>query len=275
MSVTASRITSLTIVYSIVYSGADQRNIKAPRHWPLRGIHRWPVNSPHKWQVKRKMFPFDDIIMSAKNRFTKQVKKCQGYVHAPILNPSIPFRDCGKHQIIVNLLLCVTNLTNPKMHLCHLPKCTIHNSHSVPNGALWGMTQVHCGIHQIGLWYETNYHHHLQGLPHIATTCDNIYVISKWSISHVWLIIGHAILVVNTDTSILVDIIKSGHWNSLKDQTPVQDLQMSSRLILGLRPLWDLIPQTWWMLYTIWATTLWVKITLATRIISSRLNGAG
>ena len=33
-------------VYSIVYSGADQKNIKAPRHWPLcreftgdRGIH--------------------------------------------------------------------------------------------------------------------------------------------------------------------------------------------------------------------------------------------
>ena len=33
----AFQITSLTIVYSIVYSGADQRNIKAPRHWPLCG----------------------------------------------------------------------------------------------------------------------------------------------------------------------------------------------------------------------------------------------
>ena len=37
MSGMASQITSLTIVYSIVYSGADQRNIKAPRHWPLCG----------------------------------------------------------------------------------------------------------------------------------------------------------------------------------------------------------------------------------------------
>ena len=34
----ASQITSLTIVYSTVYSGADQKNIKAPRHWPLCGI---------------------------------------------------------------------------------------------------------------------------------------------------------------------------------------------------------------------------------------------
>ena len=48
MGAMVSQITSLTIVYSTVYSGADQRKIKAPRHWPLRGIHRWPVNSPHK-----------------------------------------------------------------------------------------------------------------------------------------------------------------------------------------------------------------------------------
>ena len=30
-------VTSLTIVYSAVYSDADQKNIKAPRHWPLCG----------------------------------------------------------------------------------------------------------------------------------------------------------------------------------------------------------------------------------------------
>ena len=29
----------------------------------MRGIHRWPVNSPHKWPVKRKIFPFYDVIM--------------------------------------------------------------------------------------------------------------------------------------------------------------------------------------------------------------------
>ena len=30
----------------------------------VRGIHRWPVNSPQKWPVTRKMFPFDDVIMT-------------------------------------------------------------------------------------------------------------------------------------------------------------------------------------------------------------------
>ena len=60
----ASQITSLTIVYSIVYSGADQRKHQSSASLAfVRGIHRWPVNSPHKWPVTRKMFPFDDVIM--------------------------------------------------------------------------------------------------------------------------------------------------------------------------------------------------------------------
>ena len=37
MSAMASQITRLTIVYSSVYSGADQENIKAPRHWHCEG----------------------------------------------------------------------------------------------------------------------------------------------------------------------------------------------------------------------------------------------
>ena len=37
MGTVASQITSLTIVFSIVYSDADQRNHKALRHWPLSG----------------------------------------------------------------------------------------------------------------------------------------------------------------------------------------------------------------------------------------------
>ena len=37
MSSMASQITSVTIVYSTIYSGTDQRNIKAPRRWPLCG----------------------------------------------------------------------------------------------------------------------------------------------------------------------------------------------------------------------------------------------
>ena len=64
MGPVASEITSLTIVYSTVYSGSDHR--KHQSSVPLaivRGNHRWPVNSSHKWPVTWKMFPFDDVIM--------------------------------------------------------------------------------------------------------------------------------------------------------------------------------------------------------------------
>ena len=60
----ASQITSLTIVYSAVSSGADQRKHQSSASLVfVRGIHRGPVNSPHKRPVTRKMFPFDDVIM--------------------------------------------------------------------------------------------------------------------------------------------------------------------------------------------------------------------
>ena len=64
MSMTASQVTSLTIVYLAVYSGADKRKYQSSASQAfVRGIHRWPVNSPHKGPVMRKMFPFDDVIM--------------------------------------------------------------------------------------------------------------------------------------------------------------------------------------------------------------------
>ena len=64
MSAMASRITSLTIVYSTIYSGVDQRKHQSSVSLAfVRGIHRWLVNSPHKGPVTRKMLPFDDVIM--------------------------------------------------------------------------------------------------------------------------------------------------------------------------------------------------------------------
>ena len=68
MGAMASQITSFTIVYSTVYSGANQRKHQssAPLAF-VRGIHRRPVNSPHKGPVMRKMFPFDDVIMGSDN----------------------------------------------------------------------------------------------------------------------------------------------------------------------------------------------------------------
>ena len=80
MTTIASQITSLTVIYSTVYSDADQRKHQSSASLAfVRGIHRRQVNSPHKWPVTRKMFPFDDVIkylyasatISKRNRFTR------------------------------------------------------------------------------------------------------------------------------------------------------------------------------------------------------------
>ena len=53
MTAMASQIASLTIVYSIVHSGADQRNHQSSAALAfVWGIHRWPVNSPDKWRKR-------------------------------------------------------------------------------------------------------------------------------------------------------------------------------------------------------------------------------
>ena len=87
MGAIVSLITSLTIVYSIVYSDADQRkHQKSASLAFVRGIHRGTVNSTHKWPVTRKMFPFDDVIMInrtlsfRRNDFNNFASQCQDMV---------------------------------------------------------------------------------------------------------------------------------------------------------------------------------------------------
>ena len=75
MTMLASQITSLTVVYSIVYSGVNQRKHQSSASLAfVREIHRGPVNFPHKWPVTRKMFPFDDVIMCC----TVEVREWKG-----------------------------------------------------------------------------------------------------------------------------------------------------------------------------------------------------
>ena len=63
MGAIASLITSFKIVYSTVYSDADQRKHQSSASLAfVRGIHRGQVNSRYKWPVTRKIFPFDDVI---------------------------------------------------------------------------------------------------------------------------------------------------------------------------------------------------------------------
>ena len=98
MGMIASQITSLTIVYLTVYSGADQRKHQSSASLAfVWGIHRGPVNSPPKWPVMRKVFPFDDVIM----KLEAPLMKSQNILSATILN----FKGCGSLRH-VPLLSC-------------------------------------------------------------------------------------------------------------------------------------------------------------------------
>ena len=88
MNAMASRITSLTIVYSSVDPGADQR--KHQSSVPLAfvsEIHRWPMNSPHKGPVTRKIFPFDDVIMHVIQRYFPGARAIARLPPVPVKQP--------------------------------------------------------------------------------------------------------------------------------------------------------------------------------------------
>ena len=112
MSAIASQITSLTVVYSTVYSGADQRKHESSASLALvRGIHRGPVNSPHKWPVTRKMFPFDDVIMPFTIERQAQLLNAKTYMIVP-----------HRNRIELQWLLMYIRDENGKI----FPKCTSH-----------------------------------------------------------------------------------------------------------------------------------------------------
>ena len=74
MVMIAPQITSLTIVYSTVYSGTDQIKVQSSASLAfVRGIHRWPVNSPHKGPVTRKCKVFKFKRIEHPEKYMKQI----------------------------------------------------------------------------------------------------------------------------------------------------------------------------------------------------------
>ena len=108
MSVIASQITSLSIVYSTVYSDADQRKHQSSASLAfVWGIHWWPVNSPHKGPVLRKMFPFDDVIM--KIDVTPLLAHCLSCINSWI---------CFEESAYVNVVCKVSAIFQASLESC-------------------------------------------------------------------------------------------------------------------------------------------------------------
>ena len=93
MGAVASQITNLTIVYSTVYSGPDQRKHQSSATLAfVREIHRGPVNSPHKWPVTQKMSRFDDVIIFLISYIMTGVSKNKGIQADPSETPIFKFK---------------------------------------------------------------------------------------------------------------------------------------------------------------------------------------
>ena len=95
MSMMASQVTGVLFVCATVCSGADQRNHKTPRHWPLWG------EFPHKGPVMRKMFPVGDAVTSS----CMQTVICVNHRidHTPIV-------IFNRWHIIINIVSKLSNL---------------------------------------------------------------------------------------------------------------------------------------------------------------------
>ena len=123
MEAIASQITSLTIVYSTVYSDADQRKYQSSASLVfVRGIHRRPVNSSHKLPVTRKMSPFDDVIMW--DRWLYKIR----YLCSMIKSRSFSYRQAET--------LFMVKISNTDFRISKLSKTfwmsNIINSHATP-----------------------------------------------------------------------------------------------------------------------------------------------
>ena len=120
ISTIASQITSLTIVYSTVYSDVVQRKHQSSVSLAfVRGIHRGPVNSPHKWPVTRKMFPFDDVIMLRQHLLKGSQKTIYVWLY---WNLWACFPGCDSKQTIIHATSgCSSNLIERDYRFLQLP----------------------------------------------------------------------------------------------------------------------------------------------------------
>ena len=144
MGVMVSQITSPTIVYSTVYSGAYQRKHQSSASLAfVRGIHRWPVNSPHKGPVAREIFLFDDVIMISRRlpAWGHPMEAAENLLLTG-LTPEQPTADPDVFNNVLRGLLSpsVAALT----HTCQVsPDSKVHGANM---GPIWGR-QNPCGPH--------------------------------------------------------------------------------------------------------------------------------
>ena len=102
MGTMVSQITSLNIVYSTVYSGADQRKHQSSASLAfVRGIHRWPVNSPHKGPATWKCFHLMMLSWKRNHNVNKIIGELMNHNDVMKLKPisALLVLECGNPPV--------------------------------------------------------------------------------------------------------------------------------------------------------------------------------
>ena len=131
MRANAAQITSLTIAYSTVYSGSDQRKHQSsPSLASVRGIHRWPVNSPKNCQLRGKCFHLmtsswcmayecqNMLSVTTKDQSSALLTLCQGTPPADSLHKgTVMLKAFPCHvAIMISQLPCWSSFENTWCH---------------------------------------------------------------------------------------------------------------------------------------------------------------
>ena len=137
MDTMASQITSLTIVYSTVYSGADQRRHQSSASLAfMRGIHRGPVNSPHKWPVTRKTFRWRHHVVPTRFEMHIVLVLCGLSMHVSVRTKWSPIcRQYFKMHFVEWLSLYLIQIL-PKLR----PKGPVNHSSVLVQLMAWYLT---------------------------------------------------------------------------------------------------------------------------------------
>ena len=140
MNAMASLIIGVSIVYSTVCSGADQRKHQSSASLAfVRGIHRWQVKSPHIGPVTRKMFPYGEVIMSYRNsiewlqKFPHVTAAVFFYIYVLycLVNKQlsrIGYSSCLKRICHHSDALCIITT---RSRSCHFDNCCLGNNESL------------------------------------------------------------------------------------------------------------------------------------------------
>ena len=172
MSTMASQITSVSIVWYTVCSGADRRKHQNSVSLAfVSGIHRWPVESPHKWAIKAYFFH----LMTSSYIFINELRLCLNYKPSdfplarliPWLQISWRFTAlCHQQPCYYHLALKSYWLdTNSKLHNTILDE--------------WLCQYMHC------IFKRNMVKHHLMAFKFIQLSCAPIShrhasIIAKW-----------------------------------------------------------------------------------------------